>query len=40
VSRSAVSQHLKILKDAGLVEDVAAATAVVIALTAGLSLHS
>ena len=26
VSRSAVSQHLKILKDAGLVEDVAAGT--------------
>ena len=26
LSRSAVSQHLKILKDAGLVEDVAAGT--------------
>jgi DNA-binding transcriptional ArsR family regulator len=26
VSRSAVSQHLKVLKDAGLVEDVAAGT--------------
>jgi DNA-binding transcriptional ArsR family regulator len=26
VSRSAVSQHLKILKDAGLVEDIAAGT--------------
>ncbi len=26
VSRSAVSQHLKILKDAGLVDDVAAGT--------------
>ena len=26
VSRSAVSQHLKILKDAGLVEDMAAGT--------------
>jgi DNA-binding transcriptional ArsR family regulator len=38
LSRSAVSQHLKVLKDAGLVEDVAAGTRRIYRLNPGLSM--